>query len=470
MQIITPPANVTSLRLADGTDAAPSLAFAKETGTGFRRVDFGAGTHGLEMIINGRLAAQFFATDDGQVFEIGGNGLNRLALASLSSINLFTPTGHMEWEGSAAYFTVTGYILGTALGQTILFQTDASASPATPLAAQSALGTYAQKWLNHLGVQTADVTEGGDFETTTPGHGLLAVSPNGTRYRINVTDAGAVQATAAPGLTVTCNQAAGQADPTTGAPVVFTVVFSAAVTGFTAASVVLGGTAGASNVTITGSGTTYSLAVSGMTGAGTVTCSISAGAAVDAGGNISQASTSTDNTVQYNGGNTITSDNFDRPNQTGLGNGWTILSGTYQIVSNQAQLTTAVGSNDIAYKDTGRSDGTVGIDIIHLANSGLIFRLTDANNYFIVGNGGQSLSRVQNGVVTVLLGYYSLPADGDRCQVVLNGSSITLQNVHPAGGTVTTLGTVTDTFNQTATIHGIVGGAGTPIFDNFAIV
>ena len=59
----------------------------------------------------------------------------------------------------------------------------------------------------------------------------------------------------------------------------------------------LSGTAGATTAVVTGSGTTYNVAVSGMTGSGTVIASIAAGKAHDSAGNANTASTSTDNTV-----------------------------------------------------------------------------------------------------------------------------------------------------------------------------
>ena len=65
----------------------------------------------------------------------------------------------------------------------------------------------------------------------------------------------------------------------------------------------LTGTAGATTGTITeiapDNGTTYNVAVSGMTGAGTVTATIAAGAATGSLGEPNAASTSTDNTVTY---------------------------------------------------------------------------------------------------------------------------------------------------------------------------
>ncbi|MBM7326741.1 Ig-like domain repeat protein, partial [Agrobacterium sp. S2] len=54
--------------------------------------------------------------------------------------------------------------------------------------------------------------------------------------------------------TVTINQAATQADPTSRSPILFDVVFDKPIVGFSAADIQLSGTAGATNVAITGSG------------------------------------------------------------------------------------------------------------------------------------------------------------------------------------------------------------------------
>gem|GEM_PF-1314614 len=100
--------------------------------------------------------------------------------------------------------------------------------------------------------------------------------------------------------TVTVNQAAGQADPTSVATIHFTVVFSEAVTNFTAADVTISGTAAGATVSeVTGSGTTYDVAVSGMTSSGTVIAAIAAGVVTDPSGNLNTASTSSDNSVTY---------------------------------------------------------------------------------------------------------------------------------------------------------------------------
>jgi hypothetical protein len=100
--------------------------------------------------------------------------------------------------------------------------------------------------------------------------------------------------------TVTLNQAIGQADPTNAPPILYTVVFSQPVTGFTASDVSLAGSTvgGTLAASVTGSGASYTVAITGMTGAGTVVASIPAGAAANGPFN-SLASTSTDNTVTF---------------------------------------------------------------------------------------------------------------------------------------------------------------------------
>ncbi|MGH9178129.1 MAG: hypothetical protein ACRD0N_06205, partial [Acidimicrobiales bacterium] len=100
--------------------------------------------------------------------------------------------------------------------------------------------------------------------------------------------------------TVTVNQAATQADPTNTSPINFTVVFSEVVAGFTGSDVVIGGTAGGSKTaTVTGTGTTYNMAVSGMTSSGTVSVSVPANSVIDGGSNPNLPSTSTDNSVTW---------------------------------------------------------------------------------------------------------------------------------------------------------------------------
>ncbi len=113
------------------------------------------------------------------------------------------------------------------------------------------------------------------------------------------TKAVTASATYAAPPTVTINQAAGQTDPTAASVINFTVIFSEPVTGFGADDVILGGTAGATNVVVTGYGSMYNVAVSGMKRSGTVIANVRAGAAVGQNGCANVASTSTDNVVTY---------------------------------------------------------------------------------------------------------------------------------------------------------------------------
>ncbi len=100
-------------------------------------------------------------------------------------------------------------------------------------------------------------------------------------------------------LTVTINQATNQMDPTNGSPIRFTAIFSEPVFGFTNSGVALSGTANPTIAQVTGSGSNYTILVSGMTSTGTVIATIPAGVAFDAQGNSNEASTSIDNVVTF---------------------------------------------------------------------------------------------------------------------------------------------------------------------------
>jgi hypothetical protein len=102
--------------------------------------------------------------------------------------------------------------------------------------------------------------------------------------------------------TVTINQAAGQPDPTAGSAISFDVVFSGPVTGFDASDVDLSASTvlGTLVPEVSGSGSNYTVMVTGMAGFGTVVATIPANAAIDGSGVPTLASTSTDNTVTFN--------------------------------------------------------------------------------------------------------------------------------------------------------------------------
>jgi hypothetical protein len=102
---------------------------------------------------------------------------------------------------------------------------------------------------------------------------------------------------------VTINQAAGQTDPTSTAPIKFTAVFDEPISDFTNADVDLsdstaGGTLVA-NVYNSGDNQTFEVRVNGMTTAGYVIAKIGANKAEDGAGNGNTASTSLDNQVKW---------------------------------------------------------------------------------------------------------------------------------------------------------------------------
>lgn len=138
---------------------------------------------------------------------------------------------------------------------------------------------------------------------TQPGTVTVTLSANAGGLGLLGVTGPAVQFQMSESLTVTINQAIGQADPTMDSPINYTVVFSEPVTGFTAEDVVFTGSTQTSGLTavVTGSGATYNVAVSGMTSDGVVVAGIPAGAAENGDGPGNTASGSTDNTVTFVG-------------------------------------------------------------------------------------------------------------------------------------------------------------------------
>jgi hypothetical protein len=104
-------------------------------------------------------------------------------------------------------------------------------------------------------------------------------------------------------LSVTISRAATQPERTLTGPIHFTVAFNEPVQDFAPNDVALSGTVvGTLAITVTPVGTdggSYDVAVTGMTGSGTVTARVLSGMAHDAAGNPNSASANTDNTVIF---------------------------------------------------------------------------------------------------------------------------------------------------------------------------
>ena len=215
--------------------------------------------------------------------------------------------------------------------------------------------------------------------------------------------------------TVTINQAAGQADPANTSPINFTAVFSTAVTGFTGGDVTLSGTAGATTAVVTEiapmDGTTYKVAVSGMTTDGTVIATIVDSAATanpPGNGGPSLPSTSTDNIVTYdttpptvqsivragvsptNAANVMFTVTFNEP-VTGVDNGDFALT-TTGVTSTSIVSTTAVNSSTYTVTvNTGTGSGTIRLDVVNptimdLAGNSLTGNYTGGETYQIDRN------------------------------------------------------------------------------------
>ena len=219
---------------------------------------------------------------------------------------------------------------------------------------------------NVTGFTNGDVTLSGTAGATT-----ATVTGSGTTYNVAVsgmTQTGTVIATISAGIaqdavgntnvaststdntvifnapqpvTVTINQASGQADPTNGSTINYTVVFSESVTGFTSEDVTLSGTAtGTLAKTVTGSGTTYNVAVSGMTGSGTVIATIPAGSAYNTNNVTNNASTSTDNTVTFD----ISAPYVTLNGYSPVSGGTIALSGNLALTFNEPVAISATGA------------------------------------------------------------------------------------------------------------------------------
>lgn len=97
----------------------------------------------------------------------------------------------------------------------------------------------------------------------------------------------------------TIDLALGQSDPANFGPINFALTFNEDVTGLEVSDIVLSGTAGATTKVLTGSGSTYNVAVSGMSTTGTVIINLASSTVIDAAGNNNTTTILTDNSVDY---------------------------------------------------------------------------------------------------------------------------------------------------------------------------
>jgi hypothetical protein len=127
------------------------------------------------------------------------------------------------------------------------------------------------------------------------------------------------------------------------------------------------------------------------------------------------------------------SDDFTRSNTTaphGLGTStggqeWTTEQGTLGITSNTAYAPTAQGNISSIY---GFSDGTVSVVMPTVGNAGLVFRMSDSQNYWYYRrhtDGNARMGKVVNGTETVMTADATQAVSaGNTLKVVMQGSTI----------------------------------------------
>lgn len=172
-------------------------------------------------------------------------------------------------------------------------------------------------------------------------------------------------------------------------------------------------------------------------------------------------------------GQTMIGDPFTRADSTTSpgsdpnGGAWAETAGGFGIISNQAYA--PVAGTNIATQNAF-DDGTVMVTYAAGATStnqaGLVFRLSDASNYWYYrrfSTGNAQLAKVVAGVETVITPSLSQAvANGDRLKVVF------FQNTIQAYVNDVLTHTTTDTFNQTATRVGMIATDITSRLDNFS--
>jgi len=168
----------------------------------------------------------------------------------------------------------------------------------------------------------------------------------------------------------------------------------------------------------------------------------------------------------YNTPAPVVSDAFNRADSTTtMGNAdsgqtWVPNRGTWGISSNRAYCVNSAVGQCSTVIDSGLADCSVQMTVQTTGDVGMCWRSTDDNNHFLGGSG--SIYRKQGGGYT-LVASGSAVSSGDVIKVVLSGSSHTLTKNGAAWCSFT------DSFNSTATKHGIRHHNSTSFFDDFTV-
>lgn len=155
---------------------------------------------------------------------------------------------------------------------------------------------------------------------------------------------------------------------------------------------------------------------------------------------------------------TIIFDSFNRAAGTNLGStevgsaAWTEVAGDWSIYSNGVGTSAAVAQG-IATVDAGVADCAVSARIVVTGGSGLIFRCSDSNNYFMWD--GSTLWKKQSGSIGAVGTTSAYRAAGAWFHAVLDGPTIRLY------ADDVLVSEFHSTFNQTVTKHGLLSANST---------
>lgn len=241
---------------------------------------------------------------DGSVKDLDGNSIAGNANFATFDVDTVAPTAMLATvplnatsgnsQTNTATFTVDYSDQGSGIDPTTFGTGNVTVSGGAKISAASIDGndvTYtimapAATWAaSPQGTYTVGLTS----QVRDEAGNTIAANANLTSFAVE---------TVLPGVTV--SNAPAQANPTSTSPVLFSATFSEPVTDFNAADVVLGGSApGILSASVSGSGASYAISVSGMTGPGTVTAAVAAGTVHDAYGNTNTASTNTSDGISY---------------------------------------------------------------------------------------------------------------------------------------------------------------------------
>jgi hypothetical protein len=229
----------------------------------------------MAAVVTGTVSAWAYWTTHGTGIAFATTGTLNAPTNTVAAATPGLTTVSVAWTASTGTPAPTGYVvkrIRTSDGLVAAACGTSTASPTTDTSCSD--------------LAVADGTYG--YVATAVYHSWTAVGASSSAVTVN---------SIRPSVTI--NQAIGQLDPTKVSPVTFTVSFSSSVGDFTASDVVLGGTAGGTRtVAVSGSGTSYTVTVAGLT-TGTVIGSIPANVAHDVVGAGNTASTSADASILF---------------------------------------------------------------------------------------------------------------------------------------------------------------------------